>query len=264
MWFLFYSSVALLVLLMFVIFLRRPSQESNWVPEHSVLASADINGGEIVLNNIISADYTAPGKCIVEHYDKSFNITDVDSAWLLVENFHVYAGPIKINLSHAFLTFGFKDETFISISVAGRRKLGEVVTFARIIPHRNEIIYKVIDEADTLYARCVHDNDEVKLYKLRATPDLSQKILLNMLGELNKLHRKPKWFDSLTRNCSTEIIKHLKDVGFKLPLWHPSYIATTGIDELLQKFGVIESGNSIMQKVQDLGKDPELSRKIRE
>ncbi len=260
---LFYISSVLLIALVFAVLIRKPRQDRDWVTEHSVLAEAKISSNKITLKNIISADYTAKNKCTVLYYNKTFDINDVESLWLLIENFNVYAGPIKINLSHAFLTFGFKDESYISISVAGRRKKGERMTFARVLPHKNEIIYKVINEADTILERCMYSKNNVNLHKLRTTPHVSQKILLSMLDELNNLCKKPKWFDTLTCNCCTEIIRHLKLAGFKLPMWHISYINTAGLGALLQKFGVIKAGSNITPKVQSLWKDTALSKKIR-
>ncbi len=268
----FYMSIVVLVGSMLIILLRRPKQKKDWVPEHSVPAQAAIEGDTITLKNIVHATYTTPYKCSVRHRSKIFNIKDVESLWLLIEIFPMQAWPIKFNLAHSFLTFGFKDGTFVSISVAGRRQLGERVTLSRILPHKNEIVYKVINEADTVFARSSKSRNELRLYKLRAAQHNVQRVLMSMLREINALHGKPSWFDTFTRNCTTDMVGHLRNGGLEIPLWHPSYIFTTGIDKLFYRFGVLDTNlqfteavvhHNITPIVQELGKDAELSKKIR-
>ncbi len=271
----FYTSIAILAGSILFILLRRPRQRRNWVPEHSEPARAKIDRDIVILKNIVSANYATAHKCSVKHYDKVFNIKDVESLWLLIEIFPMRAGPIRFNLAHSFLTFGFKDGSFISISVAGRRKSGERVTLSRILPHKNEIVYKVINEADTIFARSSKSKNELRLYKLKTTNKNIQKVLMSMLDEINVLHSKPSWFDTFTRNCTTDMVWHLRAGGLKIPFWHPSYILTTGLDKLLYKLGILDTNDrdiqfkklreqsNITPIVQELGKDAELSKKIR-
>lgn len=269
---LFYTSLLLLIASVFLLALRRPKQERDWVPEHEVPAHAEISGNTITLKNIINASYSSAFECSVKHYDKIFNVDDVESLWFLIEYFPMRVWPISFNLAHSFVTFGFRDGSFISISVAGRRKKGEKITFSRILPQTNEVVYKVINEADTVFARSFYEKDEVRLYKLKTTPQETQKVLISMLKEVNRLYKKPSWFDTFTRNCTTDMVRHLRAGGLKIPKWHPSYIFTTGVDKLFHNLGALDSGlpfaaakerHNVTAKVQKLGKDAELSQKIR-
>ncbi len=270
---LFYTSLALLAFSVLFILLRRPKQNRDWVPEHAVLAQANIDVDSITIKNIVNADYQDRYTCSVTHRSKTFRLEDLESVWLLVEYFPIQIiGPIFIHPAHLLLTFGLKDGDFISISIAGRRKKGDVVSFARILPHRNELIYKVINEANTLYARSLFKKENIHLFKVKTSAKQRGILLLSVLSDLNKLCDKPRWFDTFTHNCTTETAKHLRKAGIKVPIWRPSYILTMGVDKLFYKFGLIDTSKSfsdllassnITHQLQKLGKNAELSKEIR-
>ena len=137
-----------------------------------------------------------------------------------------------------------------------------------------KIIYKVINESDTIFARSVMLEHDVHLYKLKTTNHQTKKIFLSMAKEINKLYKKPRWFDTFTNNCITRAIKHLREGGVILPKWHISYTLTTNIDRLLFSKNVIDTDEQDFEKLKlksnishiarKFNKDPELSKKARE
>jgi hypothetical protein len=47
------------------------------------------------------------------------------------------------------------------------------------------------------------------LYPGRATPAQVQNLLVDMLERANKLQRAPEFYDTLTNNCTTNIVRHI-------------------------------------------------------
>src|SRR5688572_3536762 len=49
-----------------------PSNDRNWIAEHRVLASAQMTGEEITLQNVRDAEFFTYRDCVVDYYDKTF------------------------------------------------------------------------------------------------------------------------------------------------------------------------------------------------
>ena len=143
-------------------------------------------------------------------------------------------------MSHAFLTFELESGEFLSISVAFRRQVGDEVSLKSTLPYQHEIIYMPIIESDTLYDR-VRSGDTIKIYKLNTSAYTTKKVFLGMIDEINKLKQKPRFFDTFTNNCTTNMMRHLRKSGLKVPRWHKTYILTNNLDNLLFKLNLIDT-----------------------
>ncbi len=239
--------MTLLSFLLLLRALRRASQNKNWVPEHSVPAKIEIReNGRVNIYNLVKAEYKDALTAKVDHEILSFKLEDLDKLYFLIELFEVKTPFGTIEPAHAFLTFELKDGYCFSISVAGRRKLGERVNFKRIIPLKNEIIYKIIREKDTLIGRVCYEKDTVYRYRLKLSKKQVKDIFVSMANTVNRLHDKAEWFDTFTRNCTTEIMKHLRQAGINVPIWNIRYVLTMGIDKLLLKNNLLKTGNKNM------------------
>jgi len=74
---------------------------------------------------------------------------------------------------------------------------------------RYPLMYVVGDERDLILLRTWIRDVEVYLYKGRAEPERVQDLLVDMLARVNKLHREPEFYDTLTNNCTTNLVQHV-------------------------------------------------------
>jgi len=71
----------------------------------------------------------------------------------------------------------------------------------------------------------------VYLYRLRGNPRLARALLLDYLAEVNRLARRPEWYNAVTHNCTTTIRHHAQQVAARNPFdWR--ILANGHLDEM--------------------------------
>lgn len=185
-----------------------PSNYRDWVPEQAKLATAEISPTSVTVRNIRNCRYRAEDDFTVEHYDKTFNLDELNSVWFLVTPF-----PASPSLAHTMLSFGFADRDYLGVSVEIRREKGESYGPMRGSLRQFEIIYVVADERDLIGLRSNVRLNEVFLYRMKAGPEQARKLFLDVMNRTNQLAAKPEFYDTLTNNCTTNIMRHVNRIA---------------------------------------------------
>ena len=113
----FFKRKKYVVLLVFCIifavyFLILPTNTANWSLDQQVLASAEIANNLVTIHGVRNFRYTSESDYIRNYYDRTYNLNKIKSVDYIVEPFGDFSGA-----AHTFLTFGFDDNTYVSISV---------------------------------------------------------------------------------------------------------------------------------------------------
>lgn len=192
----------------FWLFGMRPSNGREWVPEQARLPTAELAGDQVIIRNVRNFEWTADGVAADRWEDRRYDLDRIESVWFVLTPFATdWRGP-----AHAFLSFGFADSQFVSISVEARREVGETYSILKGMLKRFEIAYVVGDEQDLLGVRVLKQQDEVYVYPIRATTQAVRELFTDMLGRANQLAAKPEFYGSLRNNCTTAILSHVNRV----------------------------------------------------
>ena len=179
-----------------------PSNDRDWQPETAVLAYASIDGDRITLHNIRNFDYRTETDFTPAHYDRTFDLQQLDA----VDLFAVYwMGPA---IAHVFLSFGFTDGSHVAISIEARKERGEGYSTVQGFFRQYELYYVVGDERDIVRLRTNYRHDppeHVYLYRLHGSARDEQRLFLAYLHEINALREHAEWYNSLTSNCTNSI-----------------------------------------------------------
>jgi hypothetical protein len=179
-----------------------PSNDRNWQPDVAVLPHATFKGDNITIHNIRNCDYRTETDYTVSRYDRTVDLTKLNSADL----FLVYWGSPYI--AHTILSFGFGDGKFVCISIETRKEKGEAYSAIKGFFKQYELTYVVADERDLIRLRTNYRNEDVYLYRLKAKPETIRKVFLDYLREVNRLKDTPEWYNALTDNCTTALRGH--------------------------------------------------------
>jgi hypothetical protein len=241
------------------------SNDRNWQEDVKVLPSAEILGHTIIVQNIRNFDYTSTTDYTPAYYDKTVYLDQLQTADL----FLIYWGPKLI--AHTIISFGFEDGTYIAISIETRKEKGESYSEIRGFFKQFELTYIVADERDVVRLRSNYRKDDIYLYRLQLEPAFIQEVFLDYFKAINRLTKKPTWYNALTHNCTTTIRGHSKPYNPNAKFdWR--MLANGLIDEMMYERGVItnELPFDELKKhclINDLAwtldKDPDFSHKIR-
>ncbi|MGD9634117.1 MAG: DUF4105 domain-containing protein [Pirellulales bacterium] len=189
----------------------RPSNFRDWTPEQAVLPTASRQGDFVTVHNVRNCQYFAADTFLVDYYDKSFHLSDVQGVDFLMVPFESMPAVAHTMLSFAIARpDGRSDHMAVSVEVRKERneKYNPVLGSAR----QYELIYVVADERDVIRQRTNYRHENVYLYRTTATPQIAQQLLADILGRVNQLSKKPEFYDTLTNNCTTNIVRHIDRV----------------------------------------------------
>lgn len=244
----------------------RPSNERDWALDQKVLSIADIRPPLVHVRNIRNFRYEAVDRYIPAYYDKTFDLRELDSAWFLVEPFG------KGGAAHTFVSFGFADRDYLSISVEIRKEKGESFSAWKGLLSQYELMYVIGDERDLVKLRTNYRKDPVHLYRIDASRERIETMFLAMLARANRLAQKPEHYNTLTNTCTTNLVRHVNEVTPKKIPFSPAVLLPANSDRLAYDLKLIDTSlpfelvrsraniNALAARYAD---DPQFSRRIR-
>jgi hypothetical protein len=188
-----------------------PSHYRDWEPEQAVLPTALFQGNQVTIRNVRNCQYFADDVYLVDYYDKTFDIRDVKSVDFIIAPF---AGMPAF--AHTFISFEIANSDgksdYLAISVEIRKERNEKYNTLKGSARQYELMYVVADERDVIQQRTNFRNEDVYLYHTVATPASARMLLVDTLQRTNELAVKPEFYDTLTNNCTSNIVRHINRI----------------------------------------------------
>ncbi|HUF64959.1 MAG TPA: DUF4105 domain-containing protein [Gemmatimonadaceae bacterium] len=215
----------------------RPSGERDWIPQQAVLPSVMFDGDSVHIRNVRNFSYASESEFTPAYYDRSYDLSKLESAWFVLTPFYGWwRGP-----GHTLVSFGFSDSTFLAVSVEARREKGEEYGPLKGLFRRYELMYVIGDERDLIGLRGRFGTYPVYLYPIRGERARMRQVLGEMLRRAEQLRMRPEFYNTLTNNCTSNVVAHVNGVapgrvpgGIKTIL--PGYT-----DEVAHRLGLIDT-----------------------
>lgn len=225
--------------LAFQLFGPEPSNNRSWTLDQARLPWAEFTGRRVVVHNVRNARYRSEEDFEVAWEDRSYDLDRLRSAWFVVEPFgsESWEGP-----AHTLMSFGFEGGDYLAISVEIRKEKGE----GEFSPWKGflrqyEVMYVAGDERDLIQLRTNYRHDPVYLYPVRASRERIEQMFVSMLHRANHLREEPEHYNTVTNNCTTNIVRHVNElvpgrVPWSYKVLFPGYSA-----ELAYDLGLIDT-----------------------
>ncbi len=196
----------------FIVFLVRwnavrPSNDRDWQPDVAVLPFATFAGDLVTIHNVRNFEYRSETDYTPRYYDKTYDLRELDSADLIA----VYWMGDAI--AHIMVSFGFAERDFVAVSIETRKERGESYDTVKGFFRQYEITYVVGDERDLIGLRTNYRKDppeDAYLYRTTAPPENLRRLFLSYFEEVNALTKNASFYNSLTTNCTTNVLMHTK------------------------------------------------------
>jgi hypothetical protein len=244
------------------------SNTRNWEREVARAPYATIEGDLVTIHDIRNFRYRTEKDFDAIYYDKTFDLTTLDSVDLIT----VYWMGDAI--AHVMMSFGFHGKDFVAFSIETRKERGEEYSTLKGFFKQYELTYIVGDERDLIRVRTDFrkPQEDVYLYRLRASPKRVQEVFMAYIRQINAMKQKAEWYNTLTTNCTTSVINLLRATGGRaryswkvlLSGYAPLYAYEKGALDTRIPFAELRRRGYINPKAHAIGNDPEFSRKIRE
>lgn len=188
----------------------KPSNDRQWAPEMATLPYVIASPGSstMTIKNIRNSKYVTAEEYVVQYYDRTIDVSDIQSADYIVAPFNGAAA-----LAHTMISFGLTDGSFIVASVEVRKERGEDYSAVQGLGPKFELMYVVGDEKDLIRIRTGHRDTSVYVYPTVATPAHAQALFVDIMTRVNKLAVDPEFYNTLTNNCTTNLKTHVNRIA---------------------------------------------------
>jgi len=179
-----------------------------WLPEYCRVSAIEWQDSDNVhVLNVRNFSYKNAFTSFPDWYDYQLKLSDVVATDLVLS---YWAGNA---IAHVFLSFGFNNGQWLSISIETRRRVNQPWSAFGGFLKNYPLIYVVADERDIIGVRLNIRKERVYLYSLNITPQQSQDLLRDYLMRIEKVNEHPEWYNTLLNNCTSNIFQHGRAVS---------------------------------------------------
>lgn len=230
--------VILCALLALLVSLKRPSNDRRWKPDMARPPQAELRGDALTLHGVRNIRYGAPGRPYEAVWEtRAYDLAKVKRLWFVVESFSRLEA-----VAHTLVSFEFGGGEYLAFSAEARLQDGEKYDILRGLFSNFELMYTFGDERDFVLRRTNYQDHDVYLYPLTLKPDEVRALLEDTLLTANVLHDHPRFYNSLTRNCTNLLgvhANHIRPGAFAW--WRPAQALPGLSDRLLYRKGWIDT-----------------------
>ena len=244
----------------------RPLQHRDWVPELSRGIEADIEGDTVHLRNVRDFRWRTRDDGEARWIEQTVDLNRLQTVDFISK---IWASP---HIAHTMISFGFEDGQHIVFSAEIRREKGESFSELGGFFKKFELILIGATEEDIVKLRTHARGEDVSIFPLTMTPEQKRSLFLSYLKLGNDLAARPRWYQTITTNCTTVIWKLARTVDPRLPMdWRillsghtEDYLYDLGVIANDRPLDGIKAKAHVTQKARALPQDAEFSVAIRE
>lgn len=246
----------------------QPSHDRDWIPELARLPEITREGDKITVTNLRNFRWRTESDYHQRWETRSFDLSKIEGADLFLS---YWSGEA---IAHLLVSFAFADSPPLTFSIEVRRHKGQEWSALAGFFRMYEMAYVAADERDIVGLRTNARGEDTRLFRLVAPPQQARNLLLAYAADVNLLAKQPRWYNTLTTNCTT-VVFHLAGTVAPgaLPL-DPRVLLSGYLPGYLQRIGAVRTDIPLAELVR-LGRisekartlsldDPDFSKKIRE
>jgi hypothetical protein len=262
----------IIILIYFFIFLQ-PSNYREWEKGFEILPNFSISGNQVSIQNLRNTTYDINNQPNIGYLNTTFDTNKITKVWFVFEPFTVKPFTGFKGVAHTYFIFDFVDHEPIAISVEARREIGEKYNAWKGLFNQYELTYIWSTEQDETIKRVAIEHNRLYMYPLTISNSSAQKLLLQLAQSSQDLFTTPRFYNSISSNCTNELAKAANrvkpgSIPFSMALYFPGF----SIKELY-KLGYLpkeipvenlQKKYNISQTVEKIAHDPDFSKKLRQ
>jgi hypothetical protein len=212
----------------------KPSNERDWADDVAQMVEGTVEGSRVTLTRVRDFIWRTRDDYTPRWVARSYDLAELRTLDLIVS---YWTGPA---IAHLLLSFGFADGRHVVFSVEIRREKTEV--FSEIGGFFKEFELSIIaaEERDIVRLRTNVRREDTYLYRLNLGESAMRSLFLSYVEEANSLARAPRFYHTITANCTTLVYFMLRRILARLPFSYrvllsgylPEYVhAVGGLDQ---------------------------------
>jgi hypothetical protein len=238
----------------------------EWVIENARQATAELDGDILTVFNCRNFTWRSRRDFTPRWEDRCYDLRGLEAIDLFVST---WGDP---RMAHIILSFVFHDEPALAFSIETRRETTEKWSSLAGFMRSYELIMIAGDERDLVYVRTNIRHETVHRYRLLSSPAMRRRLLVQYVRAMNRLARRPRFYNTIFSNCTTEVARIVRAAGRRFPLdWRilisgyvPAYLYEHGLIDRTRSFAEVQAAADIGAKARARPDAAEFSARIRD
>jgi len=189
-----------------------PSNNRDWADDVARMTTGVVEGDRVTLHNVRNFDWHTLTEYTQRWETRTYDLRSLCSVDMILSYWSMSA------IAHVLVSFGFDGGEQVVFSVEIRREKTE--KFSEIGGFFKEFELSIIacDERDVIRVRTNVRGEDDYLYRIRMPVSNMRSLFLSYVNEANELARSPRFYNTLTVNCTTLVYQMMKRIVGRLPL----------------------------------------------
>ena len=244
----------------------RPSHARDWADDVARMLVSQVQGDTVTLENVRNFDWRTETDYAVRWESRQYDLAQLVSADLLLS---YWMGPA---IAHTLVSFGFADGRRLVFSLEIRRERDEAFSALGGFFRKFETVIVAADETDIIRTRTNARGEDVYLYRLQLRPDQLRRVFLGYLERAAQLRERPRFYNTLTSNCTTIVFELARRLSPSLPLdyrlllsgYFANYVFDQGVLTPGYSFAQLHAAGRITERALQDGPRQDYSKRIRQ
>ena len=217
-----------------------PSNDRVWADDVAQMTTGAVDGNRVTLRNVRNFDWRSNTDYTQRWETRHYDLDRLNSVDMIMSH---WTGPA---IAHMLISFGFDDGEHVVFSVEIRRE--RIESFSEIGGFFKEFELSVIaaDERDVIRVRTNVRGEDTYLYRLRMPVSAMRSLFLGYIDEANALVRTPRFYNTITVNCTTLVYQMMQRIVGYLPLSY-RLIFSGYLPEYVYRVGGLDQRYSIKE-----------------
>jgi hypothetical protein len=189
-----------------------PSNDRLWADDVAQMTTGTVDGTHVTLHNVRNFEWRSNTDYTQRWETRDYDLDHLDSVDMIMS---YWSGPA---IAHLLISFGFDDGAHVVFSVEIRREKQE--SFSEIGGFFKEFELSILaaDERDVIRVRTNVRGEDDYLYRIKMPVEDIRALFLSYIGQANSLVKQPRFYNTITVNCTTLVYQMMQHIVGYLPM----------------------------------------------
>ena len=181
--------------------------DRDWNPEVAQVLSFEQHGNLVTLHHVRNFNWHPDGS-YEEHWEsRQFDLNQITGVNIITS---YWMGPY---IAHTLVSFDFANSKPLTFSIEIRKQQNESFSTLGGFFRKYELSLIAADEKDLIYTRSNSRGEQVYFFPIVMSKTERRALFEEYLHKANDLKAQPKWYNSLTSNCTTLVFDMVQTVS---------------------------------------------------
>lgn len=207
-----------------------PRNDREWDAEVARIVEYEQQGNLVTIHNVRNFDWHSLNSYTPHWETRQYDLNQLNRLDVVTS---YWMGP---QIAHTLMSFGFSNGQHLTFSIEIRKEKGEQFSSIGGFFRKYELSLVAADEKDIIYTRSNMRGEQVYIYPVNMPPKDIQQLFISYLHKAEQLKQQPRWYNTLTSNCTTLVFDMIKAIIPQLPVdyrllasgYLPNYIYDLG------------------------------------